>query len=186
MPFIEDEDLEETPFQGPVSPQGTYIETQGGNHEDVADYRPGGYHPIHISDLIGELNRYRVVHKLGHGASSTVWLCRDRRDATYVAIKIMISSIQVEDLIDLRLADLDLSIPGAMFCAIPLNHFTITGPNGTHQCLVLPVLGPNIANGFWTRLRNPALTLRSMIRQGTHALNFLHQNHICHGGESLA
>ncbi|KAH7308451.1 kinase-like domain-containing protein [Stachybotrys elegans] len=181
MPFIQDEDLPEDLFRGPISPQGTYTEMAGGNHEDIANYRPGGYHPVHIGDLIGELNRYRVVHKLGHGARCTVWLCRDRRGSRYVAVKIMVSSIQREDMIDLRLADLDLSVLGAMFCAIPLDNFAVTGPNGTHQCLVLPVLGPSIADGFWVRLRDPAATLRSMIRQGTHALNFLHRNHICHG-----
>ena len=38
-------------------------------------YRPGGYHPVHLGDLYHQ--RYRVIHKLGFGSYSTVWLARD-------------------------------------------------------------------------------------------------------------
>ena len=41
------------------------------------DYKPGGFHPVHLGDHIGEDNRYRVIHKLGNGGLATVWLCRD-------------------------------------------------------------------------------------------------------------
>lgn len=34
-------------------------------------------HPVHIGDRL-DGDRYTVVHKLGHGAISTVWLARDR------------------------------------------------------------------------------------------------------------
>ena len=43
-------------------------------------YRPGGYHPVHLGDVYRE--RYRVIHKLGFGAYSTVWLARDFHLAT--------------------------------------------------------------------------------------------------------
>jgi serine/threonine protein kinase len=44
--------------------------------ENVQRYRPGGYHPVHIGDT---LSKYTVLHKLGYGGFSTVWLVkRDR------------------------------------------------------------------------------------------------------------
>ncbi|KAK6223598.1 hypothetical protein QIS74_03542 [Colletotrichum tabaci] len=54
--------------------------------EHLGDYRPGGYHPIHIDDRLNE--RYRVVHKLGHGTFSTAWLAVDEILSKYVAVKV--------------------------------------------------------------------------------------------------
>ena len=47
----------------------------GPDLEDPHRYRPGGYHPVHLGDIYYE--RYRVIHKLGFGSYSTVWLARD-------------------------------------------------------------------------------------------------------------
>lgn len=44
--------------------------------EPLYRYKLGGYHPVHIGDLIGN-GRYEIVHKLGWGAYSTVWAARD-------------------------------------------------------------------------------------------------------------
>jgi len=38
-------------------------------------YQPGGYHPVHLGDVYCQ--RYRIIHKLGFGTYSTVWLARD-------------------------------------------------------------------------------------------------------------
>ncbi|RMD39203.1 hypothetical protein DV735_g5927, partial [Chaetothyriales sp. CBS 134920] len=54
--------------------------------EWLEDYRPGGYHPIQIDDCLRD--RYRVIHKLGHGAFSTAWLALDEQTSKYVAIKV--------------------------------------------------------------------------------------------------
>lgn len=43
--------------------------------EWIEDYRPGGYHPIHLGDVFQD--RYKVLRKLGYGSYSTVWLVRD-------------------------------------------------------------------------------------------------------------
>ena len=45
--------------------------------EDVELYKEGGFHPVHLGDVLGE--RYRVCRKLGFGSSSTVWLAKDLR-----------------------------------------------------------------------------------------------------------
>jgi hypothetical protein len=47
------------------------------DEEDLEDYRPGGYHPVHIGDAFKD-GRYVIVRKLGWGHFSTVWLARDK------------------------------------------------------------------------------------------------------------
>ena len=44
--------------------------------EWVEDYRPGGYHPVHLGDLFFD-DQYKVIRKLGEGSSSIVWLARN-------------------------------------------------------------------------------------------------------------
>lgn len=46
--------------------------------ESVEDYRPGGYHPVHLGDTFNA-NQYKVIRKLGEGSYSTVWLALDQR-----------------------------------------------------------------------------------------------------------
>jgi serine/threonine protein kinase len=56
--------------------------------EDKEKYQKGLYFPVCIGDYIAD--RYRIVHKLGHGAFSTVWLAHDANTKKDVALKIMI------------------------------------------------------------------------------------------------
>ncbi|KAF2124671.1 hypothetical protein P153DRAFT_301763 [Dothidotthia symphoricarpi CBS 119687] len=58
--------------------------------EPFERYAAGGYYPVQIGDQFC-LSRYHIVHKLGHGASSTTWLARDERLTKYVAIKFVVS-----------------------------------------------------------------------------------------------
>jgi hypothetical protein len=45
--------------------------------EWIEDYRPGGFHPVHIGDRIGPDERFVIQRKLGYGADATVWLALD-------------------------------------------------------------------------------------------------------------
>ena len=56
----------------PILPSVVAIE-----EENFLFYEPEHYYPIHIGEVYN--SRYRVVGKLGYGAHSTVWLCRDLR-----------------------------------------------------------------------------------------------------------
>lgn len=47
--------------------------------ETLDGYSAGGYHPIYINDEFSN-GRYRVIHKLGYGSYSTVWLARDEEE----------------------------------------------------------------------------------------------------------
>lgn len=53
--------------------------------EDIEEYRPGGYHPVHLGDILD--GRYKILHKLGCGGLSTTWLARDQ--VGYHALKIL-------------------------------------------------------------------------------------------------
>ncbi|KAK4466308.1 kinase-like domain-containing protein [Cladorrhinum samala] len=166
----------------PANSLGTYLDGINDGVEPLEEYQEGGFHPVHLGDLLGADNRYRVIHKLGHGGFGTVWLCRDTKDSRYVAVKVMIADVTPDKVADLALISLDKSIPGAEYIGIPLGNFEVTGPNGTHQCIVLPVLGPCVSPSLWLKLdRDPAAVLRKLARQSAQALNFLHKNNLCHG-----
>lgn len=59
-----------------------------GDTEDVERYRLGGLHPVHLNDRYDD-GRYQIVHKLGAGGFSTVWLARDESEKKWVALKIV-------------------------------------------------------------------------------------------------
>jgi serine/threonine-protein kinase SRPK3 len=113
--------------------------------EDPEEYRPGGFHPVHIGDRFGTAGRFRVINKLGRGRLATVWLCRVQDTQKYVALKIIITDEFCEKSSELRLVSqecLDFVEADGECRAVPREHFWHDGPNGRHLCLVLPVLGP--------------------------------------------
>ncbi|OTB17492.1 hypothetical protein K445DRAFT_57441 [Daldinia sp. EC12] len=109
--------------------------------EPSCRYDTGGYHPVHIGDLIH--NRYRVVHKVGFGDFSTVWLARDRETNKLVAVKVGTADSdpkQADKLSSLSLAT------GSNFFPPVLDRFEVRGANGIHSCYVRePALG-SLAN----------------------------------------
>jgi hypothetical protein len=52
--------------------------TVGAPAEDLVQYCSGGYHPVHLNDRFKN-GRYEILHKLGFGSFSTVWLARDNQ-----------------------------------------------------------------------------------------------------------
>lgn len=135
-----------------------------------------------MGDCLGAEGRYQIIHKLGYGGFSTVWLCRDTKKSHYVAVKVHTASVRLSDIPDLRLQDLDKIPPGAEFINLPNDHFSHEGPNGTHQCLVFRLLGPRVSPKLWIEMENSGPALRKMCLQTAQALAFLHNKGICHGG----
>lgn len=44
--------------------------------ENIVGYRRGDWHPVQLGDTFKD-GRYEIVHKLGWGQFSMVWLARD-------------------------------------------------------------------------------------------------------------
>lgn len=159
--------------------------------EDIERYRTGGFHPVHIGDVFGE-ERYRVVHKLGYGGRSTVWLARDAHRDRYVALKMLVAEAS-KDCTELRILEhlrrFSVDHPGREHVASILVHFDIEGPNGTHICLVSQVAGPTVTQlSYWPghvagRRRLRARMARKAAGQAAEALSYLHARGIVHGGD---
>jgi serine/threonine protein kinase len=59
------------------------------------DQSQNQYYPIYIGEIL--IDRYTIIHKLGHGIFSTVWLARDNKEKRDVALKILITGDRGED-----------------------------------------------------------------------------------------
>ncbi len=157
--------------------------------ESLERYCPGGYHPTLIGDEF-EQGRYRVVNKLGHGSSSTVWLTRDKAKQRYVALKIVsaeasLTTGEVEILSYLR-KNPDDTHPGHAYVHSYLERFWLTSPNGVHLCIVSEVIGGSLAESIESRISRhstfPITVARAIIAQVTLVLAYIHSREVCHGG----
>ncbi|PWY63312.1 serine protein kinase [Aspergillus eucalypticola CBS 122712] len=150
--------------------------------EPVEEYRRGGYHPVHLHDVFHQ--RYEIIGKLAFGQYSTVWLAKDQKiDSQQVILKVLKaeeSAHNRELSILLTLSDSEVEHAGKRHVTELLDYFYHTGPNGTHLCLVSPVM---ISDGeAMTISGNPqdAGYLRAISRQLLLGLDFLHQSGIVH------
>ncbi|KAJ4161570.1 uncharacterized protein LMH87_007602 [Akanthomyces muscarius] len=157
--------------------------------EKICRYRygRGGYHPVHLADTLDQ-GRYRVIHKLGHGGFSTVWLCLNTEDArrpTYVAVKVLAAEDDREvDCRELRIGlHLRERLTGDQPFCLPLREFRLEGPNGTHICIVYPVRGPTLGSAMdvFAERQDCAGTVRRLLGQVATTLDILHKNGVCHG-----
>ncbi|KAK4110796.1 kinase-like protein [Canariomyces notabilis] len=150
-------------------------------------YRPGGYHPIQVGDHLH--NRYGVVHKLGHGSFSTIWLAKDEQLSKYVAIKVGTAYS------DHKEADIlaELASPacrkqdqrGNKLITPVFDRFTLDGPNGTHPCLVTSPARCSLADAKEASTFPDGMfqldVARSMAAQVAMAVAFIHDNGYVHG-----
>lgn len=177
-----------------------YVPSMLDDIESLEGYRAGGYHPVHLGDMF-DGGRYKVLHKLGYGGGSTVWLARDLRpetpSCTLVSLKVLASQfsqglvIETPDIyIPEKLADLAKTTGHAGGGSVlrSLRHFMHEGPNGAHLCLVSECGGPSLRQivdcpGRWEgskRLR--ADIARKVAGQAVNAVSFLHSVEVVHGG----
>ena len=160
-------------------------------HEDVEDleqYRPGGYHPTYLGDKLYH-GRYEIIHKLGYGSYSTVWLAMDhsQEQKRYVAIKILkAQAFSAEEEIKCwqHLQDGPSDHPGRRYITALDNFFSLWGPNGCHNCLVMPVAGCNLYNcnlpGASMFKADQARAIAARILLG---LSYIHSRGVIHGGK---
>jgi serine/threonine protein kinase len=112
--------------------------------EPVSGYDKSLYYPLTIGEVLHE--RYEIVHKLGWGGCSTVWMAHDTKERKYVALKILTAAERghthgESDTINEHLQR--QRKPNLV-----TYHKTFALPAGkkshVHRVLVLPLMGPNL------------------------------------------
>ncbi|KAF8347561.1 kinase-like domain-containing protein [Amanita rubescens] len=164
--------------------------------ENLDFYAPGGLHPVSIGDVFAN-GRYKVLHKLGFGGSSTIWLARDSVSGILVALKVLAAYIstkpkdEIEELvISQKLDALIASTHNAVRHNIQTikDSFIVEGPNGTHLCLVSELAGPSVramsSSGGGrvegsTRLRGDLA--RQVAKQTATVMELMHSAGLVHG-----
>ena len=160
--------------------------------EYAEDYRPGGFHPVAIADLFAE-GRYRVVHKLGSGGSSTIWLAREQgTSGGLVTIKVMRAELSsnnsIEDVPELSVPRSVSSLAPGANVQTPQDYFVQVGPNGSHFCLVYRLAGPSILSMSFSpgrvagsrRLRKDLA--KKVAKQLACTVELMHDSGFVHGG----
>lgn len=155
--------------------------------QDTAKYKRGGYYPAYIGDIIASdhLQEFEVLHKLGYGGFSTIWLCRVRgitKLPTYVALKILCADIDETN--ELRILQHLQKFAGHPNIITLYHSFRISSPNGEHTCLVLPVLGPSLHISKVVKAL-PGSIRHQVCEQVASAIAFLHDHKLCHGGKTI-
>jgi serine/threonine protein kinase len=196
---IPDEELEQYKKIG-IFAEDLDVADNDSEDEGIEDYKEGGYHPVYVGECL--IGRYVVLQKLGWGHFSTVWLCKDLKYDTYVAIKLQKSAShyleaafdEVEILQkavkhsetkewfeDLKKLDENRKTGYTRddcYTVQLLNAFIYQGPYGKHFCMVFEILGVNLLE-IIKRYKYKGIPIhicRKMARQILIGLHYLHKH----------
>lgn len=145
-----------------------FQELDESDEEGVEDYKIGGYHPVHVGEILAQ--RYVVLQKLGWGHFSTVWLAKDLKYKCFVALKIQKSAknymeaafdeVEMLEVLSTKWktdkwikssskyesekykgkqVDMD-----SCYCVQLLNSFVHFGQHGAHFVMVFEIMGVNL------------------------------------------
>ncbi|KAJ3874074.1 kinase-like domain-containing protein [Lentinula edodes] len=111
--------------------------------------------------------RYGIIHKLGFGRSSTVWLARDRQCTQGSGKLVTLKALRAD----------------ASNADSPKDHFVVDGPNGSHDFLVSAFSGPSIQAMLYRpdRPRLRAALARKIAAQAACAMEHIHRAGFVHG-----
>ncbi|TGJ79818.1 hypothetical protein E0Z10_g8936 [Xylaria hypoxylon] len=167
------------------TPEFYYRQPRIDHVENVEKYVPGGYYPVDIGDRIGTNDkRFVVLHKLGFGGFSTVWLVRSCRDMRYFALKILCAD--VTDTNELRILQHLKSVgPRHLNIVTLYDSFKVKSPNGEHHCFLFPALGPSLRNLDVAKDLSGPVRHR-VCQQVASGMAFLHEQGICHGDLTMS
>lgn len=147
--------------------------------ESLEKYKPGGYRPITIGDMLQ--GRYHIVDKLGFGGYSTVWLAHDTRLEQYVAVKVCIADSTFREANILRALSPPSPYPGSNFIPALLDGFELNGPNGNHSCYTMTPARCNLKEVSFSHLF-PVEVARALVGGLTLAIAYMHSRGYVHGG----
>lgn len=111
--------------------------------EDINLFPRGFCYPISIGEIIVE--RYRIIHKLGHGAFSTVWMAQDMLEKKDVALKILMLGNPDDRDCDMQ-SDMIGIAKDLTYLLVYHQTFMLPSPHGQHRVFVLPLQGPSLRN----------------------------------------
>ena len=167
----------------PPDPEPDYLPLD--DTESPYQYRPGGFHPVAIGDVF--IDRYSIIHKLGHGGYSTTWLAKNQKVGQYVAIKIQAALVGggFHEAETLRALGTSLAHDGQSAIPPVLDQFIICGPNGKHNAIVTPPAMMSLMDakeGSYVCLFQLPVA-RAIAAQLARAVAFVHSRGIVHGGK---
>lgn len=156
--------------------------------EQLEHYQPGGFHPVQIGDRFRD--RYRIVHKLGYGPFSTIWLARDEQVPRYVAVKVCTAdAVQLEA--DTLSCLGETAGPhgglngGRDLVPVVLDRFNVQGPNGSHGCLLTAPARCSLRDAREASFVGlfQLDVARSLAAQLALAVAYIHEQGLVQGGE---
>ncbi|KAL4427663.1 hypothetical protein ABPG75_001752 [Micractinium tetrahymenae] len=147
--------------------------------EDEEDYKRGGYHRVRVGEKFKD-GRYTVLHKLGWGHFSTVWMVQDEQTGRQGAMKVVKSAAHyteaARDEITLLSQIAEKDPEDKHYCCRMIDWFEHVGPHGRHVCMVFEVLGDNLLTliRLYDHRGIPLPVVRHLARQLLVALDYLH------------
>lgn len=168
--------------------------------EGIDDYKKGGYHPVYVGEVLN--GRYVILQKLGWGHFSTVWLARDIKFDTYIAIKVQKSAPHYLEAAFDEVEILQKAVKHSLDepwlrelkefyngkktefnrddCHVVqlLNAFIYTGDYGRHFCMVFEILGVNLLEIIkrYDYKGIPLKLCRKMAKQCLLGIHYLHKH----------
>ncbi|KAG5743986.1 hypothetical protein H9Q72_013106 [Fusarium xylarioides] len=149
--------------------------------EDINLYPRGICYPLSIGEIIAD--RYRIIHKLGHGSFSTVWMAYDTIERTDVALKVLMLGNSEDHEYRIQ-SEIIGAVKDLTYLLVYRTSFTLPSPHGQHRVMVFPMQGPNLRN--YPPKSKPLATRLSFAVQLLQALKALHEAEIVHADLNTA